>query len=55
MGEITIGIHTIMPSPNKTTLHKFNLKDKNGACENWNKALELGAKYAKDKIAEHCK
>ncbi|WP_428232727.1 hypothetical protein [Flavobacterium sp.] len=34
---------------------KFNLKDKNGACENWKKALELGADYAKDKIDEYCK
>lgn len=34
---------------------KLNLKDINGACENWKKALELGAKYAKEKIDEYCK
>lgn len=33
----------------------LNLKDKNKACENWNKALENGAKYAKERIDEHCK
>lgn len=33
----------------------FNLKDKKTACENWNKALENGAKYAKERINEHCK
>jgi tetratricopeptide (TPR) repeat protein len=34
---------------------KLNLKDKKGACENWKKALDLGADYAKDRIDEHCK
>lgn len=33
----------------------FNLKDKNKACENWNKALENGAEYANERITEHCK
>jgi tetratricopeptide (TPR) repeat protein len=33
----------------------FNLKDKKRACENWNKALENGAEYAKERINEHCK
>ncbi|WP_437918733.1 tetratricopeptide repeat protein [Sphingobacterium sp. LRF_L2] len=33
----------------------LNLKDEKRACENWNKALELGADYAKDRINEHCK
>ena len=33
----------------------FNLKDKKRACENWNKALEYGAEYAKERINEHCK
>ena len=33
----------------------FNLKDKKKACENWNKALENGAEYAKERINEHCK
>lgn len=33
----------------------FNLKDKKAACENWNKALENGAEYAKERINEHCK
>jgi tetratricopeptide (TPR) repeat protein len=33
----------------------LNLKDKKRACENWNKALELGADYAKERILEHCK
>lgn len=33
----------------------FNLKDKKRACENWNKALENGAEYAKERISEHCK
>ena len=33
----------------------FNLKDKKKACENWSKALENGAEYAKERIAEHCK
>ncbi|MBF9255691.1 hypothetical protein I2I11_20505 [Pontibacter sp. 172403-2] len=34
---------------------KLNLKDKKGACENWKKALELGADYAKERIEEYCK
>lgn len=34
---------------------KLNLNDKNGACENWKKAFELGAEYAKEKIDEYCK
>lgn len=34
---------------------KLNLKDKIGACENWKKALESGAKYAKERIEEYCK
>jgi tetratricopeptide (TPR) repeat protein len=34
---------------------KLNLKDKSGACENWKKALELGAEYAKERINEFCK
>lgn len=33
----------------------FNLKDKKTACENWNKALENGAEYAKKRLNEHCK
>ena len=33
----------------------INLKDKKRACENWNKALENGAEYAKERINEHCK
>lgn len=33
----------------------FNLKDKKKACENWNKALENGAEYAKERINEYCK
>ncbi|MFD2783850.1 tetratricopeptide repeat protein [Hymenobacter rubripertinctus] len=33
----------------------FNLKDKNKACENWGKALDNGAEYAKERINEHCK
>mgnify|MGYP003575184644 CR=1 FL=1 len=32
----------------------FNLKDKNAACENWYKALENGAEYAKERINDHC-
>ena len=32
----------------------LNLKDKSKACENWNKALENGAKYAKERIDQHC-
>jgi tetratricopeptide (TPR) repeat protein len=32
----------------------LNLKDKNKACENWNIAFENGAKYAKERIDEHC-
>jgi len=34
---------------------KLNLKDKKGACENWKKALAIGADYAKERIEEHCK
>nr|WP_199157109.1 hypothetical protein [Pedobacter sp. ASV2] len=34
---------------------KLNLKDNNGACENWKKALELGADYAKSRIDKYCK
>ena len=33
----------------------FNLKDKKRACVNWNKALENGAEYAKERINEQCK
>jgi tetratricopeptide (TPR) repeat protein len=33
----------------------FNLKDQKLACENWSKALENGAEYAKERINEHCK
>jgi tetratricopeptide (TPR) repeat protein len=33
----------------------FNLKDKKKACENWNRALENGAEYAKERINEYCK
>jgi tetratricopeptide (TPR) repeat protein len=32
----------------------FNLKDKKTACENWNKALESGAEYAKERLTENC-
>lgn len=33
----------------------FNLKDKKKACENWKKALENGAEYAKERLNEYCK
>lgn len=33
----------------------LNLKEKNKACEFWNKALENGAEYAKERINEHCR
>lgn len=33
----------------------FNLKNKTKACENWNKALENGAEFAKERLTEHCK
>ena len=33
----------------------LNLKDKKKACENWTKALENGAEYAKERISEHCR
>ncbi|MGB3107111.1 hypothetical protein K2F45_16270 [Sphingobacterium siyangense] len=33
----------------------FNIKDKERACENWNKALDNGAEYAKERINEYCK
>ncbi|ADY51159.1 Tetratricopeptide TPR_1 repeat-containing protein [Pseudopedobacter saltans DSM 12145] len=33
----------------------YNLKDKKKACENWKKALENGAEYAKERIKEYCK
>ena len=32
----------------------LNLKNKELACHNWNKALEFGADYAKDRINKHC-
>jgi len=32
----------------------FNLKDKKASCENWNRALENGAEYAKERINKHC-
>lgn len=32
----------------------LNLDNKKLACENWNKALELGAEYAKERISKHC-
>lgn len=34
---------------------KFNLDDKSGACEDWKKAYELGADYAKQRLEEKCK
>ena len=34
---------------------KFNLKDNKGACDDWKKALDLGADYAKERFDEHCK
>ena len=33
----------------------LNLQDKKKACINWNKAIENGAEYAKERINEHCK
>jgi tetratricopeptide (TPR) repeat protein len=33
----------------------LNLKDKKKACESWKKALGYGAKYAEERINEHCK
>ncbi|WON94286.1 tetratricopeptide repeat protein [Sphingobacterium sp. UGAL515B_05] len=33
----------------------FNLRDKRRACENWNRALDNGAEYAKERINEYCK
>jgi len=33
---------------------KLNKSDKKGACEDWHKALELGAGYARERIDEHC-
>lgn len=33
----------------------LNLKNQKLACENWNKALEIGADYAKERISEYCK
>ena len=33
---------------------KLNIGDKKGACEDWKKALELGAEYAKERLEEHC-
>ncbi len=33
----------------------FNLNEKIKACENWNRALALGAEYALERIQEHCK
>lgn len=33
---------------------KLNLKDKKGAWEDWKKAFDLGAEYAKKRIDEHC-
>lgn len=34
---------------------KHNMKDENGACENWKKALELGDKSAQKLIDKYCK
>jgi len=34
---------------------KFNKNDQNGACKDWSKAKELGAEYAHERIAQHCK
>ncbi|MDT3738413.1 MAG: hypothetical protein RO257_02800 [Candidatus Kapabacteria bacterium] len=34
---------------------KLKLSDKIGACEDWKKAFELGADYAKVRLDEHCK
>ena len=33
----------------------FNLKNNEKACEDWKKAVELGAEYAKERIEKHCK
>lgn len=33
----------------------FNLKNGEKACEDWKKAVELGAEYAKERIEKHCK
>ena len=33
---------------------RLNLKDRNSACENWKKALELGADYAQERIDKFC-
>jgi len=34
---------------------KYNIKDKNGACEDWQKAKELGADYANERLNAYCK
>jgi len=34
---------------------KFNMGDKNNACKDWIRALELGADYAQERIDDHCK
>ncbi|WP_413669973.1 tetratricopeptide repeat protein [Mucilaginibacter sp. Mucisp86] len=33
---------------------KLNLKNSKGACEDWQKAKELGATYAQERIEQHC-
>jgi hypothetical protein len=33
---------------------KPNLADEAGACEDWHKALQHGADYARERIDEHC-
>lgn len=33
---------------------KYNLKDRKGACADWQKAYQLGATYAKDKLDKYC-
>ena len=33
---------------------KFQLKDAQGACEDWKQARELGADYANERIQQHC-
>jgi hypothetical protein len=34
---------------------KHKLKDINGACEDWEKALDLGYNLAKDALDKYCK
>ena len=51
---ITLDNDVPAPYTNRGLL-KFELKDKNGACEDWKKAFQLGSTYAQELLKKHCR